>query len=272
VSGAGGGRIVGDHGPLCRRLSLWRADRPWQGEPRSPSPPPPRGRPLGRRTGSAGPCAPRRTIGHDGRAVMAVGRNRPGVADPWLLRLFVLCRAPSPRAAALIPPGARGSDRCGGAGGAPGTRLGGACPNLPQRRSEPGSAVKKSAEYQRFFSRAPARSGPLWQIWTTGALGPGGEGVRGSGGGRCGRPDDRGDHFDDTVGPTGAPVREGARHPTRSQVASPIPGPRRDAVPGEEGSMRAQLAEIHLSSHDVSSARQNPPELDSCELSSHNVS
>ena len=36
--------------------------------------------------------------------------------------------------------------------------------------------------------------------------------------------------------------------------------------------MRAQLAEIHLSSHDASSARQNPPELDSCELSSHNVS
>ena len=43
----------------------------------------------------------------------------------------------------------------------------GACPNLPQRRPGPGSAAKKSAEYQRFFSRAPARSGPLWQIWTT---------------------------------------------------------------------------------------------------------
>ena len=45
----------------------------------------------------------------------------------------------------------------------------GACPNLPQRRSGPGSAVSGGAEYQRFFSRAPARSGPLWQIWTTGA-------------------------------------------------------------------------------------------------------
>ena len=44
------------------------------------------------------------------------------------------------------------------------------------------------------------------------------------------------------------------------------------AVPGKKGSMRAQLDKIHLSSHDVSSARQNPPELDSCELSSHNAS
>ena len=45
----------------------------------------------------------------------------------------------------------------------------GACPNLPQRRPGPGSAAKKSAEYQRFSSGVPARSGPLWQIWTTGA-------------------------------------------------------------------------------------------------------
>ena len=52
----------------------------------------------------------------------------------------------------------------------------GACPNLPQRRSGPGSAAKKSAEYQRFFSRAPARSGPLWQIWTNCRRRPGGEG------------------------------------------------------------------------------------------------
>ena len=44
------------------------------------------------------------------------------------------------------------------------------------------------------------------------------------------------------------------------------------AASDEKGSMRAQLAEIHLSSHHVSSARQNPPQLDSCELSSHNVS
>ena len=63
-------------------------------------------------------------------------------------------------------------------------RLGaGACPNLPQRRPEPGSAAKKSAEYQRFFSRAPARSRPLWQIWTTGATaGPVGRAVARLGG------------------------------------------------------------------------------------------
>ena len=49
----------------------------------------------------------------------------------------------------------------------------GTCPNLPQRRSGPGSAAKKSAEYQRFFLRAPTRSGPLWQIWTRTGSGPG---------------------------------------------------------------------------------------------------
>ena len=45
----------------------------------------------------------------------------------------------------------------------------GACPNLPQRRSGPGSAANETAEYQRFSSGVPARWGPLWQIWTTGA-------------------------------------------------------------------------------------------------------
>ena len=48
----------------------------------------------------------------------------------------------------------------------PGAR---ACPNLPQRRPAAGSIAKKSAEYQRFSLCAPARPGPLWQIWTTGA-------------------------------------------------------------------------------------------------------
>ena len=49
-------------------------------------------------------------------------------------------------------------------------RLGaGACPNLPQRRPAAGSAADESAEYQRFFSRAPTRSGSLQQIWTIGA-------------------------------------------------------------------------------------------------------
>ena len=50
----------------------------------------------------------------------------------------------------------------------------GACPNLLQRRPGPGSAAREIAEYQRFSSRAPARSGPLQQIWTTcAAAGPG---------------------------------------------------------------------------------------------------
>ena len=71
----------------------------------------------------------------------------------------------------------------------------GVCPNLPQRRSGPGSAVSRSAEDQRFFSRPPVRSGSLWQIWTACvAAGPGqglGRGVRGPGGGRGGCPGER---------------------------------------------------------------------------------
>ena len=43
--------------------------------------------------------------------------------------------------------------------------------------------MRGGAEYQRFFSRAPARSGPLWQILTAGARGPVGRGVPGPGGG-----------------------------------------------------------------------------------------
>ena len=46
----------------------------------------------------------------------------------------------------------------------------GACPNLLQRRPGPGSAARKSAEYQRFSSGVSARSGPLQQIWVTGAV------------------------------------------------------------------------------------------------------
>ena len=50
----------------------------------------------------------------------------------------------------------------------------GTCPNLLQRRSGPGSAARRSAEYQRFFSGDPVRWGPLQQIWTNGsAAGPG---------------------------------------------------------------------------------------------------
>ena len=55
-----------------------------------------------------------------------------------------------------------------------GTGSDGACPNLPQRPSAAGAAAEESAEYQRFSSRAPARSEPLQQIWTTaGRTGPG---------------------------------------------------------------------------------------------------
>ena len=68
-------------------------------------------------------------------------------------------------------------------------RLGaGLCPNLPQRRPEPGSAVRRSAEYQRFSSGVPARLGPLWQIWTIRRLRPAGRGGRRSGGGPAPAP------------------------------------------------------------------------------------
>ena len=58
-------------------------------------------------------------------------------------------------------------------------RLGaGICPNLLQRRPGPGSAARRSAEYQRFSSGVSARSGPLQQIWTTCApAGPSGRAV-----------------------------------------------------------------------------------------------
>ena len=59
------------------------------------------------------------------------------------------------------------SEWCGwGLWGRPGR---GACPNLPQRHPAARSAANETAEYQRFFSHAPARSRSLWQIWTTGA-------------------------------------------------------------------------------------------------------
>ena len=45
------------------------------------------------------------------------------------------------------------------------------CPNLLQRRSAAGSAARRSAEYQRFSSGAPARWGPLQQIWTSAGTG-----------------------------------------------------------------------------------------------------
>ena len=81
-------------------------------------------------------------------------------ASTRLLHFFFSCSGPYP-AGSAIRISAVGRVGLLGRVGA------GSCPNLPQRRSAAGSAAKKSAEYQRFFSRAPARSGPLWQIWTT---------------------------------------------------------------------------------------------------------
>ena len=46
-------------------------------------------------------------------------------------------------------------------------------------------------------------------------------------GGGSGAPDDRGDHFDDPVGPAGTPTREGPRHPDRSRVSHPLVPPGR---------------------------------------------
>ena len=108
-----------------------------------------------------------------------------------------------PRAPFSAPIGRRGAGRPLAAPkngnteshGTCGTRSGrsgaGACPNLLQRRPGPGSTAEESAEYQRFSSGAPARSGPLQQIWTTCRRGPSGEGGRGSDGDHDGRPDDR---------------------------------------------------------------------------------
>ncbi len=62
----------------------------------------------------------------------------------------------------------------------------GACPDLLQRRLAAGSALSRSAEYQRFSPCTPARSGPLQQIWTTCAAEDPPEGRRGPGGGRGG--------------------------------------------------------------------------------------
>ena len=94
----------------------------------------------------------------------------------------------------------------------------GACPDLLQRRSGPGEAANESAEYQRFFSRAPARSGPLQQIWTNGApAGP------------C-ADSGRGDHPDPRAGPT-RPQRPGRPRP----VVGPSRGEGGKAAPRGEG-------------------------------------
>ena len=73
----------------------------------------------------------------------------------------------------------------------PGRHLHSPRPNLPQRRFAAGSAANESAEYQRFSSGAPARSGSLWQIWTTRAAASPRKGGRRSDGDRGGPPTGR---------------------------------------------------------------------------------
>ena len=88
-----------------------------------------------------------------GRRRLLRGRDAAGRGSAWA--------GPPPRspcgwgATALVRVGLLGRSGAGG------------CPNLLQRRSATGSTGSRTAEYQRFFSRAPARSGPLQQIWTT---------------------------------------------------------------------------------------------------------
>ena len=114
--------------------------------------------------------------------------NRPGGPSPGRpMRLTKLVRRPlrarpkreygapggsfrpggSP--AALIRVRRRGGARATGRMGLLRRSGAGACPNLLQRHPGPGSAARRSAEYQRSSSGAPVRSGPLQQIWTNDA-------------------------------------------------------------------------------------------------------
>ena len=112
--------------------------------------------------------------------------HRP-VTDGESLSLSRWERRPVARIGAVTGMGGRGMVRLGflGRSGA------GACPNLPQRRFAAGSAANESAEYQRFSSGAPARSGSLWQIWTTRAAASPRKGGRRSDGDRGGPPTGR---------------------------------------------------------------------------------
>ena len=123
---------------------------------------------------------------------LRVRENRPGGPSPGRpMRLIKLVRRPlrarpkreygapggsfrpggSP--AALIRARRRGGARAAGRMGLLGRSGAGSCPNLLQRRPGPGSAPRRSAEYQRFASGTSTGSGPLQQIWTTrAAAGP----------------------------------------------------------------------------------------------------
>ena len=118
--------------------------------------------------------------------------RRVGGARPTLMSLMdIVVGAPgrmppnSKRDGVVCPVRAVGLN-CSGYGASSMGRVGllgrsgaAACPNLLQRRPGSGSAANKSAEYQRFSSRALVRSGPLQQIWTNGAAAGSREGRRG---------------------------------------------------------------------------------------------
>ena len=109
------------------------------------------------------------------------------------------------------------------------------CPNLPQRPRPSRSAREETLIFRASARRRHRPGAPLWQIWT--------------------RPR------------PGRPHKPHPPHPDDPRITFP-----NQSAPGQARTVRAQLTEIHLSSHNVSSARQNPPELDSCELTSHNAS
>ncbi len=104
----------------------------------------------------------------------------------------------------------------------------GTCPHLPQRRPGPGSAANETAEYQRFSSGVPARSGPLWQIWTTGAAaGPVGRASPASAVHDVGTGADT--RAEGGRRPGGRPVRP--RRPRPSASAGPAQAPRSPGAP-----------------------------------------
>ena len=131
--------------------------------------------------------------------------------------------------------------------GLPGRSGSGACPNLLQKRPATGSAARRSAEYQRFSSGAPARSGPLQQIWTNGAAtGPGGPP-------RVGRRPRRAPR---SAGRARGSVRRG-RHRARGDVLLGAPGCR-DVHFALESAVPTVIleCEMHLSRAECTSRRR----------------
>ena len=127
----------------------------------------------------------------------------PGASDPCAPQIRANDGGSAP--AGSLPPAARVQRVAVVRVGLLGRPRAGACPNLLQRRPGPESAVGRSAEYQRFSSGAPARSGPLQQIWTTGAAAGSGRGGHGPDGDHGGRPDDRAVRGDASRAREGAP-------------------------------------------------------------------